>query len=348
MEGQILYDNGACLIQILDTQEEVDNWRRQIEQETLAGFELDPGAVQRISQLQGGSFGALGTPTSFHGKYVRRLRRYIARVLRKLGFFQSFSELAGVPNVEILIDRLREQLEGTSVGGEAYHRDESTHAKEGDVILGGWLNLSADPQTVQSFSYLKGTQLRKNAKRGHAKSKPTKKQLQQADTLTVKPGQLVLFYQNILHQVHRPAGGKLASDSTRLHYGVRFTSETDPLFPLDRVFAEFASPKLPSGQPASLWPKLYWVNHLPKLMRLSRAYKQRLLVTRQRKGEDVTAIPSVLDTPVEDRGNFEPYGDEEQALYKPTQIRVDPDPYDQAEQELYRVKRTKIEAEGTD
>lgn len=321
-QAETLYRQGAVTFPVL-TQQEVDAWRAIIEADIVGGPEVAPGTVSHVSDLQGGSFKALGTPASFHGEWVRELRLHVTRFLEGDFFFAFAKQLSlETVKVEILFDRYRSQPAGTSAGGEAYHRDESTTALRDDVILGGWLNLSAE--AAQTFSYLKGTQLRVNAKGGHAKLKPTKEQLAQADTIQVPPGHLVLFYQNVIHQVHRPKGGRLKLESTRLHYGVRFTASDEPLMGTahtDKVLTDFASPKLPSGQSADLYPKLYWVNHFTKLETLSKAFKPSILVTKKRKADDVTVVPRVLDTPAEFRLAFNPYTEEECTMYKPKKIK---------------------------
>ena len=134
---------------------------------------------------------------------------------------------------------------------------------------------------------------------------------------TVKPGHLVLFYQNILHQVY---ASKLKTESTRLHFGLRFTDSNKPLFPLDDVFENFEPFRLPSGQDARMWPKLWWCNWPDKLEAMSKLYVPQLRVKRKLKKDPTIVkiiIPEVLKLPQNLEHNFNPYSDEERALYTP-------------------------------
>jgi hypothetical protein len=87
--------------------------------------------------------------------------------------------------------------------------------------------------------------------------RPTKEealQLEQAKKVAVAPGQVIFFYQNILHQVN-PV--RLKSESCRLHI---------PLFPLEEVFDTFRPFCLPSGQDSRMWAKLHWTNWADKIL----------------------------------------------------------------------------------
>jgi hypothetical protein len=331
--AQQLYDDGVAVINILDGQEEVDRWRELIEAQILAGPEVKQGRDLVVADLQGGSFKALGTPTSFHCAAVRDLRK---EILTKLApFVERFSELCGQPMVEMLFDRWRHQLKGATIGGFKVHRDESTEAEELDAIFGGWINMSP-AGLVQCFNYLEGTQLRDNKKRGHSGAKPTAEQLKKARVAEVQPGQLIFFYQNILHRVARV--NKLPGDSVRLHYGLRFTSSDKPLFPLDAAFDNFDPPLIPSGQQPYTSPQLYNVNHIDKLYALTENFVEEVREKRKRKGVDVVTLPRVLRPTPEMREHYRAYEPEERALYQPHPAKRarDEEPEEPEEPALYQ------------
>lgn len=316
--AQKLFSDGYVVIAGLlgaEGQEEVDRVRELIELEILSAPEIAEG-VEHVSNLQGGSFKALSTNASFHTGSVRALRLLLANNLQD--FFLSFLEIIKKKNVEILFDRYRSQPKGTSVGSQAHHRDESTAALLEDVILGGWFNVSAQGVS-QYFSCLQGTQLAVNKKGGHAKLKPTKAQLQKAIKVEVPPGSLILFYQNIIHQVHRV--NRLPAESTRLHFGVRFTDSEEPLFDHTQVFNNYQAPFLPSGQRCVLFPRLYWVNHFHLLLKMVPYFQEELHVQRKRKAQDVTVIPDSITLTPAMREQYIPYGDEERAYYRPRKLQ---------------------------
>lgn len=320
MEGlaKKLFDDGTVVIPLLAKQH-VDTFRSTINEEIVNGPEVVKDLKVNVSELVGGSFGAIGSPSSFHSKGVRILRRKTYDILIRGGFCQDFAGLTGRLNVEMLADRYRVQSVGTKVGGEKYHRDESSNAKEKDVILGGWINLSN--QTVQYFSCLVGTQLQTNKKRGFSKQNPTSEQLKNYKKFTVNPGQLVLFYQNIMHQVN---GTTLKDESVRLHVGFRFTNSSKQLFPLEKVFENFEPFQLPSGQDARMWPKLWWTNWPKKLEALAQLYVPELQEERVLKKDPSVKriiIPEVLKLIPSMRQHFIPYGEEERKMYTPRRLK---------------------------
>lgn len=220
-----------------------------------------------------------------------------------------------------MADRYRAQEKNTKSGGEKYHRDESSNALENDQIFGGWINLSTPSTSSQYFSCLKTTQLSSNNKRGFSQQTPTAEQLSRAAKIEVKPGQLILFYQNILHQVH---ASTLKADSFRLHFGLRFTDDDTPLFNLESVFSDFEPFQLPSGQDARMWPKLWWVNYPEKLEKLSGYYKSELKIQRSVKKDPTivrTIIPEVLKLTPNMREKFLKYTEKEKNIYKPLSLK---------------------------
>lgn len=321
-----LYQKGYVVLSIY-TANEVKELDRSICEEIMSGPEFlqDLTAEQKKNfffSVQGGSFGALGSPSTWHTDTIRKTRLSIHYRIQE--FLVAFSDRVNQPRVELLADRYRKQKKGTKVGSEKYHRDEAENALEDDVILGGWLNLSSEPSMTQYFSCLPGTQLSKNEKRGHAKCSPTQEQIAGNKRVKVKPGQMILFYQNIIHQV--AAISKLPYESTRLHYGLRFTSSKEPLNPLDKVFSEFQQFRLPSGQLARLWPKLYWTNWPQKLAYQATFYKEELLEERpvksgKDKGVKRKIIPEEITLTEEMQSHYKAYTELERSVYTPRLTR---------------------------
>ena len=52
---------------------------------------------------------------------------------------------------EQVIDRMMFRRAGQSASAKSWHRDESLHAKEGDHIFGGWINLDDFNQTFSGI-----------------------------------------------------------------------------------------------------------------------------------------------------------------------------------------------------
>jgi len=112
--------------------------------------------VQRVL----GGFGALGNPSSFHMKQIRRLRYYVKKYVGFPLFRDYVNSLLGADGddvrLELLFDRLCVRCESFgTVSAENWHRDIYDAAKFGlpplprslpggkmDEIFGGWLNLS--------------------------------------------------------------------------------------------------------------------------------------------------------------------------------------------------------------
>ena len=107
--AQKLNRSGIVVIPIL-SQAQVDKSREGINKDILNGPEVVEGLKCGISQLQGGSFGAIGSPSSFHGKHVRLTRWHVYKQLVKTGFCQEFAALSGQLNLEVSSSRFSSTL----------------------------------------------------------------------------------------------------------------------------------------------------------------------------------------------------------------------------------------------
>lgn len=189
-----------------------------------------------------GSFQALGSASSFHCPTVRTIRRMsyasCAPILRKAypGHY-----------LEMNFDRLGHRRRGTEIkeDKDKWHRDQAPAAlvKEGDEILGGWVNLDI---TDQYFICAMGTQGRV-ASHGFLKE-----HLQPGETgnkVRIPGGHAIIFYQHLLHAI-APVG--FQKDSYRLFLSWRIVPDRghppQPFLDKMKVIQSQAVSKLPSGQ----------------------------------------------------------------------------------------------------
>jgi len=210
-----------------------------------------------------GGFGALGTASSFHHPDIRFIRNYIYDHLKP-----QLGEIYSEYKLEMLFDRLCIRTKGQSISKEQWHRDVSIHKLDDDIILGGWINLGP---VSQYFSCVPCTHLETSTRSGFSKeSTPDIK----GTLYKVEPGQIILFYQNILHEV-KP--GKIKDTSYKLFLGWRLTKSSEPLYNHREIILEQSVPPLPSGQTPPMYAKLHRVNHREKLENFSKLFKPELI-----------------------------------------------------------------------
>lgn len=197
-----------------------------------------------------GAFGAFGNPASFHSKEIYALR-YI--LFHKLKFL--FKNVDPSRKLEMLFDRLAIRREGASVSGESFHRDTCSLMSTDDNIYGGWINL--DDTETQYFSCVPGTHTcagRGGFERIQGDYKATKIKL------PVKPKQVLIFNQNIIHEIFKQ---KIKKTNIRLYLGWRHTysdlpllsDPKDPQKNIDKVLKDQIVPVLPSGDVPFMYSK---------------------------------------------------------------------------------------------
>lgn len=197
-----------------------------------------------------GAFGAFGNPASFHSKEVYALR-YI--LFHKLKFL--FKNVDPRRKLEMLFDRLAIRREGASVSGESFHRDTCSLMSTDDNIYGGWINL--DDTETQYFSCVPGTHTcagRGGFERIQGDYKDTKIKL------PVKPKQVLIFNQNIIHEIFKQ---KIKKTNIRLYLGWRHTysdlpllsDPKDPQKNINKILSEQIVPVLPSGDVPFMYSK---------------------------------------------------------------------------------------------
>ena len=197
-----------------------------------------------------GAFGAFGNPASFHSKEIYALR-YI--LFHKLKFI--FKHIDPNRKLEMLFDRLAIRREGASVSGESFHRDTCSLQSTDDNIYGGWINL--DDTETQYFSCVPGTHTcagRGGFERIQGDYKDTKIKL------PVKPKQVLIFNQNIIHEIFKQ---KIKKTNIRLYLGWRHTYSVVPLLSdpkdpqknINKILSEKIVPVLPSGDVPFMYSK---------------------------------------------------------------------------------------------
>lgn len=176
-------------------------------------------------------FGALNEPSSFHNKPARDLRRCVYTAVTPVmkAWLKAEGLSTSAYNYEQLIDRLLVRQPDQQPMLESAHRDESTNARPGDVIFGGWLALSdGDGFTFSPKSHRNedGDLLAAGGKgfaklgKGDAKQYVMKK-------IAVPKFSVILFHAHIVHKV---AGSKRKVPLIRLFVGHRLTTHAEPLF----------------------------------------------------------------------------------------------------------------------
>jgi hypothetical protein len=198
-----------------------------------------------------GGFGALANPSSFHHPNIRAIIGFVTR-----HFWKEFTKTFPGRKLEVLFDRFCIRREGTSTTRESWHRDVCADKLPDDIIIGGWYNMGP---TIQQFSCVLGTHLDEpDDNKGFAKIKDGSKYKPLKKLIDINPGQVVFFYQNLVHEVLTK---KVKITNYRLYLGWRITDSDKPLFDHTKVIEDQGVPRIPSGQTPQAWAKLHWVNH---------------------------------------------------------------------------------------
>tara|TARA_X000001036_G_scaffold123478_1_gene116973 strand:- start:201 stop:1361 length:1161 start_codon:yes stop_codon:yes gene_type:complete len=208
-----------------------------------------------------GGFAGMGNPSSFHHPFVRTLReQMLATVLDA-----DVLPLEG-RSLEKVYDRLIFRNPGDTPGYESMHRDEAETALDGDVVLGGWVNLD---DHVQYFSCAPRTHTEVgNQNKGFARITSPEEQAHyraRFQRIAIFPGYMIVFYERIVHEV-------LATTATRrmlrMHLGWRITDALEPLFGTAQTrdwICNQSTPHIKSGQHAPILAKMHlsnWYNRI--------------------------------------------------------------------------------------
>ena len=232
----------------------------------------DPKLTETEAHSMGG-FCALGTGSSFHHPFIRKLRLTVfQRALPKL-----WDDLIGDEsdkNLELLIDRALYRPTTRKVTPESWHQDKpdpkvlrnlAMTVNPEDITCGGWLNLDSFDQF---FNGLKGTQHDKFGADGFAripkeKLPHYKAMAKQQGKIAIPPGCLIVFYESIVHNV---TSNKMKHALHRQFFGWRITKDTKPLFPDTLVHCKHQWPiRLKSGQEPPMYSRMHLANWIERV-----------------------------------------------------------------------------------
>lgn len=218
-----------------------------------------------------GAFGALANPSSFHHPDVRFIRRYVYDHVTP-----QLRQIFPGKKIELLFDRVSVRKAGTTVPGEKWHRDVCESKPDGDIILGGWVNL--DQHDIQEFSCVPGTHTDPFDAKGFCPIREPDEYKTKKVIYSIKPGEVILFHQNIVHEIKSK---KYKKDSHKLYIGWRITDRSEPLFDHSKIIEEQGIPYIPSGQLPPIYAKLHMVNHKQKVINFSKTVRPELLGSNQ-------------------------------------------------------------------
>ena len=318
--GDHLYQHGVVVLPLIPDSERNDSLKNGFLRAVVGFPEYLPGRLATLTEQDGeygvsfdhvpslGGFGVLNNVSSFHNDFARNLRAHIyeqARTRVHKPFLDTFTQTLptdstnpyrdsgtvsdGVWRSQLLFDRMMWRRASAKATPESWHRDVATkeHPKgtdtglaKSDLILGGWTNLTDQPQSlncipgshfhaVTNGDHSMPAQTLFNCESGF--KPPTKQQIRdlnlegQKKRVVVPPYHSIFFAQHLLHEVVAQASDH---DQFRLFHGHRLTQSVDALFATQyaerKLFDNQATPLLPSGQ--ECW--VYGGNHASLLMGL--------------------------------------------------------------------------------
>ena len=346
------WENGVCTFPIIPQNYEKSlqtSGREKLLAAMEKSVEFKKHDKKHVQLFVLGGFAAMGHPTSFHHKRVRKLRSHCAEKASPI--LQKFQEFTKIPyKLEVLFDRLMIRKRGQEPGKETFHRDvsKSKELQKQDCIFGGWVNLDDVPQ---GFRCCPGThkttsvwELQQGCKKNKGFALIPKDEHasynKKVKHVVIPPGHGVLFFQHIVHEVYN---SEAADDMYRLFTGYRLTLSTKALFDRQRVFDKFEVPRLPSGQMPAMCSRNHTSVWLLKRCRLApglvmnfsewveATFDERLVEKKTiqsksdnngktywglKTGENRSLLP--LPPAMLKEANFAVYGAEERALYAPS------------------------------
>lgn len=216
-------------------------WRHEFEDVTRTFPEFNPGA----SRFNLGSFGGIGCASSFHNGFVRKIRRHIhpfaVNALRKLAQPGEF--------IQQLLDRMCLRHHPMTYSGETWHRDNSSlpGVTPTDRIFGGIVAIHGD----RTFTCVPGSSLPIGAVTGgFGKIDPPP--ADKTVTITIRPGQMLLFRQNIIHSVSPFKFSKNSPEKNfSIFVGFRLSQSEGSVYGdgvIEDILANQKVPPSPSGE----------------------------------------------------------------------------------------------------
>ncbi len=279
--------------------------------------------IPREAPFVGGAMSALGNAQSFHNPFCVQLRQDLHKSLKHLFSTDSRFACEITPNFELLIYRIGYRPRGVKPQRESWHRDTSPEAAATDVIFGGWINFNSDKSEIQYFSCVPHSQHYTKGEVGA----PASRKVSYGDlavaqagktVITVPPGTLLLFYQDILHEI---CAKKLPFDMKRVYVGARLTACMQPLHSalFDLLRTNQVIP-VKSAQVPRLYPKLWVCNHFSLLQTMSARFPREYTIeaqalppaTKKKRGRQLEEglVPAVAKRTSRSSEKFIEYTDE--------------------------------------
>ena len=245
---RVLYDQGVIVLNIPHFTENLAQLRAEFEHELthFPEFKKHP-KLNEITKA----------PNARYNILSRKLRNDITYYLIHEVLHNYIREYSPGSNLETVIDRIMVRPPLDVPTKESWHRDESPYAKDGDVIFGGWLNLDEDNQ---KFSCVLGTHHESSKKLGFAKI-PTEQHAAynaQKTIIDIPPGHIILFSENIVHEILCNKSTIKTHTSIRQFISYRITKDTEPLVgsvELETSLNTQGVCRIKSGQIPRLYPK---------------------------------------------------------------------------------------------
>lgn len=210
-------------------------------------------------------FSAASFPSAFHHPNTRLIRKMYCDVVEPLMTvlgrrMWGSTELKG----RVLFDRPRvvpvNVVSSSGAADRNVHKDLCPDAWRGEnAVFGGWINCDNQPQT---FACIPGSHIPMTRDYGkHESGFALNQKLKNKDMekITVKPGQIIIFYQSIDHAVTSLT--PRAEESKRLYLGYHLSNDQHICPAIEEQVNEWMDemtlPDLPSGEKPEFYPKSY-------------------------------------------------------------------------------------------
>jgi hypothetical protein len=268
-----------------------------------------------------GSFGALGSASTFHDKFVRDQRLALDKE-----FTPQLKNVFPDKLVQMVLDRVGYRPAGMAPCPEGAHRDltQVDMCLKGDIITGGFINNNATEP--QFFTCVLGTHTEvDNHTQGLGFSAVIKERMAEINAnnmwekIEIPPGHVLLFDQRLVHRVNST---KYKHPIMRTYISFRMTTSDVPLLHnIREILEQGAVPLLKSGQMPYMYPQLYLANwqHLlineskrfPEAMKEDKKFSGKCLANNNLEHGSYTVLKRVCPSLREMGIEFEPYTQQE-------------------------------------
>tara|TARA_B100001287_G_C22680586_1_gene530129 strand:- start:1160 stop:2176 length:1017 start_codon:yes stop_codon:yes gene_type:complete len=310
--------------------ESLDRYHRRFLDTLKSQPEFNEYAIKNKLYVMGG-FSGLGNASSFHNPFVREIRAILYYDLYKEIFGYILQELGGNYKFEQHFDRMMYRLSGVKPCSETFHRDESQGDLE-DITFGGWLNISFVEENFSCVKFSHVLDSEQKTQKGFNKfSKDQQKEFKaKSELVPIKPGQAIIFVENIIHEVLATA---VMVDRCRLFIGFSITKRDAPLIAeLESLIENQAIIPLKSGQIPPIYSPMHLCNHHEKLVDFTNGIKDFIKVNhtfKSGKKQGITIkicpryMPSLKEISKLAGKNvlYEPYCIEEINMYRPMKMK---------------------------